>query len=90
MQENPEWIKVGKSPDGGWSTFAADGDNQVRYVREDVASVNAIADDLKYLLSCVETHVDKFPVPSHMTAMIERIRTAMDESPEFISKKETK
>jgi hypothetical protein len=30
--------------------------------------------DLEYLLSCVEAHADKFPVPEHMRQLVARIR----------------
>lgn len=30
--------------------------------------------DLAYLLECVETHADKFPVPSHMQELVKRVR----------------
>jgi len=36
--------------------------------------------DLAYLLACVETHADKFPVPSDMRAIAERLRGSMQAS----------
>jgi len=35
-----------------------------------------MTDDLKYLLECVEAHADKFPVPSHIRALVQRIRAS--------------
>jgi len=33
--------------------------------------------DLTYLLECVDTHAEKFPVPTHMRAMVQRIRSSL-------------
>jgi hypothetical protein len=35
-------------------------------------------EDLRYLLECVETHAGKFPVPSHMKLLIQRIRLGLE------------
>lgn len=36
-------------------------------------------DDLRYLLDCVEHHIAKFPVPSHMMERVERLRAVLPE-----------
>lgn len=36
------------------------------------------ADDLAYLLECVDAHTDKFPVPEHMRSVVARIRRSRE------------
>lgn len=33
-----------------------------------------MTDTLKYLLTCVEQHADKFPVPKHMMCHVDKVR----------------
>jgi len=35
---------------------------------------------LAYMLECITVHVEKFPVPSHMRAMVEKVRATLGES----------
>lgn len=36
--------------------------------------LRSLKDDIDYLLTTVEAHVDKFPVPEHMRSLVTRVR----------------